>query len=1133
MTPRQILAASALVLAGCGDNGPEASPDAASTYTLSGTITGYAGSGLVLAEGIVEIAIPAHAGAFAFTTSFRAGDRYALSVKTQPTGPMQDCAAPNARGTITGDTAVDIVCTTRTYPITPTISGLLRDGLVLQNNGGDDLVVSAPLSGGSTTATFGTQVASGAGYALTVKSHPPGQICVVSGGTGTVVDGDITSVMVNCASNHYAIGGTITGLEGGGLTLRNDGGDDLAINANGTFAFTTTHVYGDSYAITVDANPISPWQTCAVAHDTGTVAAADVNDIAITCTTNRYDVVVAITGLAGTGLVVRNNGGDDLPISASGAATFATQIESGGGYAVEVFSSPTSPWQTCQVSGGTGTITSASVQIPVSCSTNLYTVTGTVTGLAGNGLVLHNGSEDLPVSGDGPFAFPTSIASGDSFDVSVGTQPTDLSQTCTITGGSGTITNTSTSVQVSCATNRYTVGGTVTGLAGAGLVLHNNAGDPITVAASGVFAFPAALLSGASYAVTVASEPTLPWQTCTVSSDSGTVTGANITSVAVVCTTNMYAVNVSVTGLSGSGLLLRDNGGDDLPISADGTFTFATALPSGALFDVAVASQPSNLSQTCTVTGGSGTVADVGPSVQVSCSTNAYQVSGTVTGLAGTGLVLHNNAGDPIIIAVDGTFTFPTTLLSGDGYAVSVATDPTLPWQTCTVTNDSGTVTGADITSVAVTCTTNNYVVNVGITGLFGSGLVLQNNSGDDLAILSDGTVAFATSLASGTEFNVTVATSPLSPTQTCTITGGSGTIAGSDVTVTVSCVTSTYSVGGSLDGLPLGASVTLTNNGGDVMTLTADGPFTFPTALASGVAYNVVATPDLGTVCHITNPSGTVISAAITDVVVGCFAVTSMTFHATGAVQTFTVPANVTQVTFDVFGARGGSNAVGVLGGLGGEATGTLAVTPGQVLTVMVGGSVSTTPFNGGGAAGPSPCATAQAGAGGGASDVRTGAGALADRVIVAGGGGGAAGSRIQGCGRGTGGGGGGGWFGGGGGAGWPFGSTVVPTGGSQVAGGIGGTSTFSPGNNGTAGDLGVGGNGGPEISSNQVSAFTGAVGAAGGGATGNNGTYAGNFTGQSGAGGSGYLGGVTAGAMASGVDAGEGGEGKIVISW
>ena len=53
-----------------------------------------------------------------------------------------------------------------------------------------------------------------------------------------------------------------------------------------------------------------------------------------------------------------------------------------------------------------------------------------------------------------------------------------------------------------------------------------------------------------------------------------------------------------------------------------------------------------------------------------------------------------------------------------------------------------------------------------------------------------------------------------------------------------------------------------------------------------------------------------------------------STTFNFTGGMQTFTVPAGVTSVTIQAFGAQGGSNSMGVVGGQGGQATGTLAVT-------------------------------------------------------------------------------------------------------------------------------------------------------------------------------------------------------------
>lgn len=155
-------------------------------------------------------------------------------------------------------------------------------------------------------------------------------------------------------------------------------------------------------------------------------------------------------------------------------------------------------------------------------------------------------------------------------------------------------------------TTTYTMGGTVTGLAGSGLVLRDNGGDNLALSASGSFTFATKLAAGAAYSVTVFTQPTSPSQTCVVSNGSGTVGANNVTNVAVVCATNTYTVGGTVSGLAGSGLVLRDNGADNLNVSAAGPFTFATAVASGGAYNVTAFAQPSNPNQNCTVTNGTG-----------------------------------------------------------------------------------------------------------------------------------------------------------------------------------------------------------------------------------------------------------------------------------------------------------------------------------------------------------------------------------------------------------------------------------------------------------------------------------------------------------------------------------------------
>lgn len=164
-----------------------------------------------------------------------------------------------------------------------------------------------------------------------------------------------------------------------------------------------------------------------------------------------------------------------------------------------------------------------------------------------------------------------------------------------------------------------------------------------------------------------------------------------------------YTIGGSVSGLTGSGLVLQDNGGDSLAVSQNGSFTFAKALNSGTAYAVTVATQPAG--QSCTVSNGSGTASANVTNVAVSCTANAasFTIGGTVSGLSGTGLVLQDNSGDDLAVSANGVFTFKTALASGAAYAVTVKTQPSSPAQSCTVSQGSGTAS-ANVTTVKVVC---------------------------------------------------------------------------------------------------------------------------------------------------------------------------------------------------------------------------------------------------------------------------------------------------------------------------------------------------------------------------------------------------------------------------------------------
>jgi len=161
-----------------------------------------------------------------------------------------------------------------------------------------------------------------------------------------------------------------------------------------------------------------------------------------------------------------------------------------------------------------------------------------------------------------------------------------------------------------------------------------------------------------------------------------------------------FTVGGAVSGLTGTGLVLQINGGSDLAISTNGSFTFPAKLKKDASYNATVLTQPSG--QSCTVANGTGTVSTNVSNVAVACAASGSTVGGTVSGLTGAGLMLQNNGGNDLAISADGPFTFPTAMASGANYDVAVFTQPS--GQGCSVANGSGNIAGANVTNVEVTC---------------------------------------------------------------------------------------------------------------------------------------------------------------------------------------------------------------------------------------------------------------------------------------------------------------------------------------------------------------------------------------------------------------------------------------------
>ena len=527
---------------------------------------------------------------------------------------------------------------------------------------------------------------------------------------------------------------------------------------------------------------------------------------------------------------------ENLTVNANGTFTFVTPLLADVPYSVVVSAQPAH--QTCFVSGASGVISDTAVlNLAVTCSDNpSYKVGGTVSNLGGT-VVLQTGSREKSATSSGSFQFTEAFYLDETYNVSVKTQPSAY-EACSVTNGSGTLANSDVNnISVTCTATHYRIGGTVTGLlSNSSLVLELNGDEQRTVTGNGTFEFPSHLLVGSAFSVLVDSQPL--GQSCTLSGGSGNVAAESNSSVEISCTPVNYPVEGTVSGLpSGGQLGMKLNGGNTFNITANGSTTFASAIP----FRQALSLQTVSLSQgvSCAITdvpaiqpvGGVNTIS-------VSCSMNSHPLGGTLSGLAaGKSLTLRNMAED-LMKTSNGAFVFPTGILYDQNFAVTVLTQPS--HQTCMVTNGSGTMPDAAVTNIGVNCSDDpTFPVGGNISGLVGS-VVLQSGTLEK-TISSNGAFQFDQQFYEGDSYNVLVKTHPAQP-QTCLVSNGSGTVATASVqNISVNCTTDSYLVGGTVSGILPGNSVTLRLNSTENLALSSsNNTFQFTSSVSGTTNFSV-----------------------------------------------------------------------------------------------------------------------------------------------------------------------------------------------------------------------------------------------------------------------------------------------------
>lgn len=584
-----------------------------------------------------------------------------------------------------------------------------------------------------------------------------------------------------------------------------------------------------------------------------------------------------VEGLEGSGLTISVNG-QNFPINDIGGFSVGARVPNGTRYDVQIVTQPTSPSQTCVISGNQGVIQGANANILIQCQRNPFSVGGTLVGLTTGTVTLTNRDTDATTfdsTQNGPFTFASRVPSGAQYNVQVA--ETTGGARCTVESGTGKVGNSAvTGVVVNCSVDKHTVGGTVTGLVDR-LTLRNG-GQTVTVTQDGSFTFPIPLDVGTPYSVTIATQA--QGQLCSVAAGQGTVGLQSVTSVRVTCTPlQKHQVHVAVSGLeAGSNGVVIDNLGDRQTATTNGTYDYAPVI-NGTAYSIRLTS-PTSPAQTCAVVGGNadGNVFGGDVTVNVVCQPSgnpqpqqhriAVQVNGLdttqMTGVVGGEhfIELTNttaNGAETRTRTTDGEVQF-SAQNDGSDYAISITHQPTNPDQLCTLSSPSSGQTAAGIVVVA-TCAPVVPVkrtIKVHVTGITAGsvdGATVHVTGGQQFNAKSDQDQTFTN--LSGTAYNITV-DNPQNPAETCTVTGRNGAaIAGtinSDIEVDVMCAPTggakhalNIRVDGHGGALP---SFHITNqSNGDVISIDSDG-VTQISSLANGEPYDIDIESHAGEQC-------------------------------------------------------------------------------------------------------------------------------------------------------------------------------------------------------------------------------------------------------------------------------------------
>jgi len=719
---------------------------------------------------------------------------------------------------------------------------------------------------------FPEKVVENAVYAVSlgsIASHS----CSLEGTIQGTMTAEVSDVSVTCALNSYSFGGSAVLNEASGVTvdlmISSAVAQTATLNSDDSWSFSSPVNHGEAYEVVV-SSPTG--YLCTVSGSTTDTMTAEVNDISVLCRlTYALGGSASLNGATGVEVSVNQpeNTAQTETLDSDGAWTFGTDLFSGETFAVTVVSPPD---YSCTVTGTTSsTIASDISDLAVECLPT-YSVGGTATLNGATGVEMGVMMQIKMLNADGAYTFSTELVSGDTYQVTVGWIP---NFECTLSGStSGTIAADVTDVDLVCLPT-FSLGGssTLNGATGVEVSVNQPSDTPqtATLNVDGSWTFANELASGDTYVVSLSSQPLS--HTCTLGGSSDVAITADTTDLTVTCTVNTYELGGSTTNLNGATPEVRveysfSNTVQTKTLASDGVWTFDNELTHEDAYTVTVTS-PTGFDCSLIGSASSTITADTDDIVVECLPTFVLGGSATLNGATPQVSVEYGPSNTVQTKALSSSaWTFDDELTQGHAYAVTV-TSPTD--YVCTlVGSTTGTVAAADINDLVIECL-STYALG-GSASLNGAtGVEVSVNQPDDTAqtatLSLDGAWTFGKELVSGDTYTVSIVSIPID--YDCTLSGTTSDTISADVSdVSVTCLPF-HSLGGTA--VLNGATVELSQDQSQSLTVSQDGAFTFTDKLLHGSSYLITATDPENYECEVDGPTSSTITGPVSDVIVTC----------------------------------------------------------------------------------------------------------------------------------------------------------------------------------------------------------------------------------------------------------------------